>query len=135
MSWKLIFALSLFGLAMGAATVFVIPSNIEPFVWLGIFIVCAILIAKHAPRRHFLHGLCVSLVNSIWITAVHIGLFDQYIAGHAREAAISAQMGSPKLMMLAMGPIVGLVSGLVLGLFAFIATKFVNPAGSDYAGW
>jgi hypothetical protein len=30
MNWKLIIQLSMFGLAMGIATVFVIPSNIEP---------------------------------------------------------------------------------------------------------
>src|SRR5689334_19121166 len=103
MSWKLIFGLSLFGLAMGFATVFVIPSNIEPVVWLGMFLVCAVVIAKRAEGKHFLHGLCVSLANSIWITAAHLTLFDRYLAGHAREAAMSAQMGgaglSPALAM------------------------------------
>ena len=34
--WKLIFRLSLFGLAMAIATVFAIPSNIEPAFWLVI---------------------------------------------------------------------------------------------------
>ena len=46
MNWKLIFGLSLFGLAMAFATVFVIPSNVEPLFWLAIFIVCAVVIAK-----------------------------------------------------------------------------------------
>jgi hypothetical protein len=46
MDWKLVFQLSLFGLAMGIATVFVIPSNIEPWFWLLIFGVCAFLIAR-----------------------------------------------------------------------------------------
>jgi hypothetical protein len=49
MNWKLIFQLSLFGLAMGIATVFVIPSNIEPAFWLVIFLICAYLIAKQSP--------------------------------------------------------------------------------------
>src|SRR2546426_4238331 len=56
MDWLLILTLSLFGLAMAVATVFVIPSNIEPLFWLVIFIVCAYLIAKRAPGRPFLHG-------------------------------------------------------------------------------
>ena len=34
--WKLISRLSLFGLAMAIATVFAIPSNIEPAFWLVI---------------------------------------------------------------------------------------------------
>jgi hypothetical protein len=36
MDWKLIFGLSLFGLAMAIATVFIVPSNIEPAFWLVI---------------------------------------------------------------------------------------------------
>jgi hypothetical protein len=135
MSYKLIFLLSLFGLAMGFATVFVIRPNIEPYAWLGIFALSALIIAKRAPGKYFLHGLCVSLVNSIWITAAHFALFDKYVAGHAREAAMAAQMGSARTMMLVSGPIIGLVSGIVLGLFAFVASKFVVSSDSDYAGW
>jgi hypothetical protein len=136
MSWKLVFGLSLFGLAMGFATVFVIPSDIEPFVWLGIFVVCAVIIAKRAPSKYFLHGVCVSLVNSIWITGAHLAFFDKYIASHAREAAMVAKMGgSAQLMMAATGPIVGLASGLVLGLFAWVLSKFLVSSHSEYAGW
>src|SRR5215472_17520035 len=75
MSWKLIFGLSLFGLAMGFATVFVVPSRTEPLVWLGIFLVCAYLIAKYAPRRYFFHGVCVGLLNSVCVTGAHVALF------------------------------------------------------------
>jgi hypothetical protein len=127
MNWKLVFSLSLFGLAMGIATVFVIPANIEPIFWLAIFVFCAVVIARRCTQKHFLHGLCVSLVNSVWITAAHVAFFDTYIARHEREAAMSASMSSPRLTMLAMGPVVGLVSGLVLGLFAFMASRFVKP--------
>ena len=85
MNWKLILLLSLFGLAMGIATVFFIPSNIEPVFWCIIFLICAWIIAKRARGHFFLHGLLVSIVNSVWI-----------------------------------------VSGLVLGLFAWIASKIVR---------
>ena len=127
MNWRLIFLLSLFGLAMGIATVFVISSNLEPFFWLAIFLVCAWVIARNAPGRYFLHGLMVSIVNSVWITASHVVLFDQYIATHAKEAEMMKTLPlAPRAMMLITGPIVGVVSGLVLGLFAFIAHKLVG---------
>ena len=116
---------------MAVATVFVIPSNIEPVFWLGIFLVCACLIARRRSNRLFLHGLCVSLVNSVWITAAHILLFDQYMASHPQEAAVMESMPvpvSPKLLMAFFGPIYGSISGLVLGLFCWIAGKFVKPA-------
>ena len=115
MNWKLILQLSLFGLAMAIATVFVIPSNIEPLFWLAIFIVCAYLIAKNCSEKYFLTGLLVSLLNAVWITAAHILLFDTYIANHTQEATMMTKMPisvNPKLMMLITGPVIGVVSGL-----------------------
>jgi hypothetical protein len=128
MNWRLIVLLSGFGLAMAVATVFVIPASIEPVFWLAIFVACAVLIARQVSSKHFLHGLCVSLMNSVWITAAHLAFFETYIANHPREAAMAANMSSPRLMMVVTGPIVGLVSGCILGLFAFGASKVVKPA-------
>ena len=128
-NWKLIFGLSLFGLAMAVATVFVIPSNIEPLFWLVIFIICAIVIARAGVPRPFLHGLMIGIVNSIWVTAAHIILFDAYIGNHAKEAAMMRTAPMPgRVMMGVVGPLVGVASGIVLGLFAWIATKFVRRA-------
>ena len=129
MNWRLILSLSLFGLAMAVATVFVIPSTVEPLFWLAIFAVCAYVIATKAPGQYFLHGLMVSIVNSVWITAAHVLLFDQYIARHAKEAQMMARMPmAPRAMMIVTGPVVGLISGVVLGLFAFIASRFIKNA-------
>jgi hypothetical protein len=128
MNWKLILGLSLFGLAMGIGTVFWIPSNVEPFFWLAIFVISAYLIATRCPGRYFLHGVLVGLANSVWITAAHVLLFDAYVARHAEEVAMMASMplaGSPRLLMAITGPIIGLVSGIVLGVFAIVAAKIV----------
>ena len=127
MNWKLVLQLSLFGLAMGIATVFVIPSNIKPMFWLVIFIICGYIIARRAPGRYFLHGLMVSIVNSVWITSAHVLLFDSYVANHPREAEMMTRMPlAPKVMMVVTGPVVGVVSGLVLGLFAVLARTIVR---------
>lgn len=129
LNWNLIFRLSLFGLAMAFATVYFIPSNIEPFCWLAIFIICAYLIAKNCTSKYFLHGLFVSLLNAVWITAAHILLFRTYMSNHPKEVAMMAKMplpGSPRLMMLMTGLVVGLASGIVLGLFSLIASKIMK---------
>ena len=127
MKWALVLELSLFGLAMAFATVFVVPSNIEPLFWLAIFVVCAYIIARKAPGRPFLHGLMVGIVNSVWITSAHIAFFAQYIARHPQEAQMMTTMPlAPKAMMAVTGPIVGVVSGAILGLFAIIAARFVR---------
>jgi hypothetical protein len=126
MNWKLIFQLSLFGLAMGISTVYWIPSNIEPFFWLAIFIICAYLIARNCTEKFFLHGLFVSLVNCVWVTGAHVLLFRTYANNHPKEIDQMVNMfqsNRPRLLMLFTGPVIGLISGLVLGLFAFIASR------------
>ena len=133
MNWKLILQLSLFGLAMGIATVFLISSAVEPFCWLAVFVVSAYAIARRAPGRPFLHGVAVGLANSVWVTASHAVLVTEYLARHPREAAMMSSMpmpNSPRLMMAMTGPVIGLVSGIVLGIFAIGATKLVKPTGS-----
>ena len=78
-------------------------------------------------------GLLVSLVNSVWITGAHVLLFDQCVARHPSEAAMMASMPlptHPRLMTICTGPIIGLVSGLVLGLFAFIASRITRRAST-----
>lgn len=128
-NWRLVFALSMFGLAMALATIAVIPSQTEPIFWLVIFLVCAVVIGKQARGRSFLHGLLVGIVNSIWVTTAHIAFFRQYLAYHAREAAMMSSMpvpDHPRLMMLLVGPVVGVISGAIIGLLSFAAARMLN---------
>jgi hypothetical protein len=136
MNWPLIFWLSLFGLAMGVGTVFFISSRIEPLLWIAIFLISAYLIARSCAHRRFLHGLIVGVANSVWITATHILFFTYYMAGHAREAAMMKSMplpGWPRLMMVVTGPVVGIMSGILIGALALIAGHFMKPAGAKAA--
>ncbi|TRZ76695.1 MAG: hypothetical protein D4R97_00390 [Bacteroidetes bacterium] len=129
MKWKLIFLLSLFGLAMAFATVFWIPTMIEPAFWLAIFIICAYLIAKNCTNRYFLYGFLVALVNCVWITGIHLFYHNTYMANHPDMVRMMADMPMPNhpLRMMALtGPVFGILSGLVLGLFAYIASRLVK---------
>ena len=129
MNWKIIFTLSLFGLVMAIATVWWIPSKIEPAFWLIIFVICAYFIAKKSATKHFLHGFMVSMVNAIWITGAHILFFNTYIMNHPEMLSMNAQMpmpNHPRLMMLISGPFFGAGFGLILGLFSLIAGKITK---------
>ena len=129
MNYKLIFQLSLLGLAMAIATVFWIPSNIEPIYWLVIFVICAYFIALKSSGKYFMSGFWVSIANCVWITFFHILFFQEYLANHQQEAALIAKMplpDSPRLMMLITGPVIGIISGLILGLFAFIGSRILQ---------
>lgn len=129
MPWNLILKLSIFGLVMGVATVFWIPSNVEPFFWLCILATCAYLIGRSSVRPFFT-GVLLGLANSVWITTAHLLFFDEYIARHLREATMMKSMplaDSPRLMMALTGPIVGLISGIIIGLLALLATILIRP--------
>jgi hypothetical protein len=136
MNWKLILQLSLFGLVMGIGTVFVIPSTIEPFCWLVVFVISAYAIAQAAPDQPFVHGVLVGLANSVWVTASHVLLIHQYLPRHVREALTMRSMPlprHPRVMMLLMGPVIGLASGIILGLFALVARRLVGPPAKSTA--
>jgi|SRR6185312_8431987 len=134
MNWKIIFQLSVFGVIMAFATVSLIPEKVEPAFWVVIFIFCAYVIAKVCPGNYFWHGFLVSIVNCIWITAVHIAFRETYEAHHPGMASMGANMPGyfivhPRMAMAVMGPIFGAAIGIVLGIFSVIASKIVrkNP--------
>jgi hypothetical protein len=131
MNWRLILQLSLFGLAMGIATVFLVPQNLEPLAWLVIFVICAIVIARRAPGRPFLHGFMVSIVNSLWITAAHMLLIGLYLPRHPEVADMLLHLPlsrHPRILMALTGPPIGALSGIILGLFAVVAVKLMRSA-------
>jgi hypothetical protein len=126
MPWKLIIQLSMFGLLMGVATVFWIPPNVEPILWILIFVFCAVRIGRVSDQP-FVSGVLLGLANSVWITACHVLLFSKYLETHPREAAMMKTMllpDSPRAMMAMVGPVVGLISGVVIGILAFLCSKF-----------
>ena len=125
MNKKLIFLLSLFGLAMGIATIICIPASTEPYFWLVIFLCCAYIISQKAPGQYFLHGFLVSLVNCFWITTLHLLFMHAYLANHPQEATMlvkSPLPAHPRIMMLIGGSVVGVMSGLGLGLLSWLAS-------------
>jgi hypothetical protein len=130
MNWKLIFQLSVFGLIMAFATVFLIPERFEFVFWIAIFIFSAYIIAQRVRGKYFLHGFLLSLVNCVWITGAHIIFYSTYIANHPNMTKWAVQHPflpeHPRLAMLIMGPVVGIICGLILGLFSFIASLIVK---------
>lgn len=135
MSWKIIILLSFFGLIMAFLSVFWIPTKTELIIWLVIFIFCGYIIAKYSPGRFFLHGFLICILNSIWITVIHFIFYDTYIINHPEILQINNSMplkDSPRLLLLIIGPLIGTFSGIILGLIATVAGKFVKRSADDY---
>jgi hypothetical protein len=129
MNWKLIFGCSLFGLAMAISTAFFLPGKIEMIFWLVIFLIVAYLVAKKAPGKYFLYGFLISLVNSVWVTSAHVLFFKNYMALNPEMWEQVAKMPMPehpRMMMAITGPFIGVIFGIILGLFCWAASKMVK---------
>jgi hypothetical protein len=133
MNWKLVLQLSMFGIAMGLAIVFFIPSKIEPILWLIIFVLSAYAIAQRCARLRFLNGLMVGLFDSLLKTTTHVIFFSAYLARHQQEIAMIRQITtavSPLQLILLTSPVWGLVYGTITGLLALLIGIFVQPAAA-----
>ena len=123
MNWKLLFALSLLGLLMGIATVYWINQRLEPVFWLVVLVFSARMITRSAPGRYFLHGIYLGLLNCVWVTAAHVLLFHTYWVNHPQMAEMSQKMflaDHPRRQMVAFGPVIGAISGILIGLIAVL---------------
>lgn len=141
MDWKLVFLLSMFGLATAIGSVFVIPPSVEPPIWPAIFLIVAFLVARRAPGRYFLHGFFVGLANWFWVAAAHVVFFDAYAARHTQELAAMAALPMPSLPPWAAQvvhawrsraiPIPG-ASGVIIGALCWVASRVpaLRAAGS-----
>ena len=137
MNWKLIFTLSLFGVAMAVASVFGLTRKIEPLLWLVIFVACAIFIARYCVAKYFLHGFLLSLIDGIWISLIHAAFFSTFIKNNPEMAAAFQNLPagiSLRVLNLIIGPIDGAIFGVVLGLFAWIAAKLLRKKAAQTVG-
>jgi len=137
MNWKLIFLLSLVGLAMAVGTVFFIPSHVEAAVWFAIFLACAYWIGRYCRRNRFAHGVLAGLASSAWITALHLLFQDRYLAGHPRESGLIRDLhaanvhASATTVIAVTGPLNGLMFGIVIGVFATVAGLMMTPQTAE----
>ncbi len=131
MNWKLVAQLSGFGLIMAVCTIALIPTTIEPACWVVVFLLSAYAIGRAGTGAPFVHGVLTGLANCVWVTGAHVIFARTYLAHHTQEAQMMARgplAHHPRLMMLLTGPVIGLVSGVIIGLLALAAARFLSPA-------
>jgi hypothetical protein len=129
MNWKLIIALSAFGLAMGFASVFGITAGIEGFLWLVIGIFIAVVIALRMPARPFLHGLLIGIIGGLVASFMQVIFFPTYLVNNPESAKQMAQIPGgldPRFFVLMLAPIISIASGLILGILSWVAAKIVR---------
>ncbi len=134
MNWQLILTLSLLGVVLGLASVFGFMGNQVWVLWVLVAAFCAWQFARKTSANLFLHGFYLGIfvgVCASWVQAIFL---PTYITNNPRMVEAFNDLPHdlhPAYVLLIMGPIIGAVSGIVIGLFAIAAGKFVQRPASD----
>lgn len=112
MRWGLVLTLSMFGLAMALGTIAWLPTRVAGALWILIFLVTSVIVARRAGSRYFLHGFLIGLCNWAWVTAAHIVFHGVYVTHHASDIAARQAFALPVMP--------GAVDAVVGPAFAFL---------------
>jgi hypothetical protein len=131
MNWKLIFLLSLFGVGLGIASVFTLTPVVEFVLWVVVTVVSAVLVARYASGKYFLHGFLVACLNTFWVTLAQTLLFYTYVSSHPEYLQMVATLPQalaehPRRLIVYRSPVVAILSGLFVGLLSWVASKVLN---------
>jgi len=128
MNWLLIGSLSLLGIAMGVLSVLGHDHfGVAGALWFCIAIACALVIARRAPSRPFLHGFAVGVLDGLEHVIAYAGFHATDLADDPDAARGVAQPGEryPRLLILIFSVVIGLSYGLVLGGLAWQARRML----------
>ena len=106
-------------------------SRIEPILWLVIFIIYAVIIALRTTEKRFGHAFLVSILNGFWIAIIHSVFFATYMENNPDMADSYTDFPSfvpPRVMMLIAGPVIGVLTGLIAGFFAWRVGRLIKPS-------
>ena len=139
MKWTLILRLSAIGLVLALGSIFFISPNLEPLLWLAVFLYSAYAIGNGTRKGRFFHGLLLGVLNGVWVVLIHDAFLARYLAGHPREVQMldmvhsAGLAASPRLIMSFTGVTVGVLEGLMIGVFAIVAGMMAQPQRLDLA--
>jgi len=125
MNWLLIILLSIFGAVMGFLSIKGYTGKLEPFLWLLFGIISALFLSKNVENKVFMHALLIGLFWGILNAIIQSIFFDQYLASNPSLQERFKNTGSikPQYFVLIMGPLIGLITGAVLGGLSLLLRK------------
>jgi len=125
MNWYIIILLSLFGAIMGILSVKGYTGKLEPILWLLFGIISALVLSRNVENRPFIHGLIIGLCWGVFNGIIQSSFFDQYITNNPslQSSYNKSTAIKPQFLVLIMGPVIGLVTGAVLGGLTLLLKK------------
>ncbi len=130
MQWTLVALLSIPGLLMGLLSVKGHTRGIEPFLWVVLAAFAALVISRTAGSRYFIHGLVVGLSWGVLNGLTAAALFAIYAQNNPEVMGRmqGASKLAPQAMFLMSAPLIGLATGIVLGLMCWVASSVIRAA-------
>ncbi|QQS35788.1 MAG: hypothetical protein IPM56_16330 [Ignavibacteriales bacterium] len=125
---KLILPLLFFGILMGAAGVLGLLGKYELIIWLPVFMVCAFILAKFLTAKFFVNGFVLGFLLAVLSSAIQVIFFDHYINNNPQLKSGFEKLPSPgdaKIFFIMMAPLIGLLSGITLGVFTTAFKKLI----------
>jgi hypothetical protein len=125
MNRVLILLLSPVGIIMGLLSIKGYTQKMEPFLWLLFGIITALVLSRNTDNKTFLHALFIGLFWGVLNGVTHSVFFDQYLANNTnlQERFKQSTFIQPRYFVLVTGPVIGLITGLVLGGLVLLFKK------------
>jgi hypothetical protein len=137
MNWRLIGVICVVGVALGVVMLYVeFAFWTQLGIGLALAAVFALILARFQPERHFLHGFVAGLIYgtvSSFLTGLMWETYLEYhpmVAEEMEEAAATAGdwvIGFGRYMTMLGAPLNGAITGLILGVLAWLASKVIRP--------
>ena len=124
MDWKLVLLLSAIGIMMGLLSVKGFTQKIEPFLWLLVGAATSLIISKNTDRP-FLYGLTIGIGWAVLNGLIQSAFFDTYVANNPslQQSFQKKTFVQPRYVALLTAPVIGLMTGLVLGGLSLLLKK------------
>ena len=125
MNWHLILLLSLFGILMGTLSVLGFTKKAEPLLWLVIGLFTAFMVSRKITEMMFWHGFIIGIFWGCLSSLLQSIFFQTYLKNNPKyaEAFQKNQKINSRYLMLVVGPLMGLLTGTVVGGFAWFIQK------------
>lgn len=139
MNYRLLLLLAIPGLLIALSRIFWISSSDESLYWIGLFIATPFAIARYCREKFFYHGFILGIAYSLLVLAFQLYFYDDFIILHAQDATVVKETeefsepfmaDSPKVNLLIMIPLFGILKGLLLGFCSHIAS-FIIPNNDE----
>ena len=126
MDWSLILFLSAFGILIGILSVLGFTKKAEPLLWLAVGIFTAFIISKKVSGMIFWYGFIIGIFWGCLSSAIQSIFFKTYLKKNPKyaEGFNKNSRFKPRYLILLVGPMLGLLTGTVLGGLAWFFQNF-----------